>query len=128
MRTDGNMKQIDDLRKLQELHPEFSETIGECLCYFSGLEAARRIKEHNERKTHPTIGSHGVITGEPDGMFKMPFYYGKLDNGDNIMFVFSIGEPEGKVGDRFEIYTSRGTDDGALLFGRLEKKEEKGKG
>jgi hypothetical protein len=53
----------------------------------------------------------------------MPFYYGKLDNGDNIMFVFPLKEPNGKVGDRFEIYTSRGTDDGALLFGRLENKE-----
>lgn len=118
------MKQLDDLRKLLELHPEFSETLGECISYFSLMKMSKLIKEHERAtKTCPTVGSHGVITDEPDGSFRMPFYYGKLDNGDNIMFVFPPKEPNGKVGDRFEIYTSRGTDDGALLFGRLEKKE-----
>ena len=70
-------------------------------------------------KTDNVIGSYGTVLKEPDGTFRMPFYYGILENNMPIMFVIPIDDKSGKmkIGDKFRINSSRITDDGTLYFG-----------
>ena len=54
-------------------------------------------------------------------MFKMPFYFGKLD-GDECPVMFVVAHKDDtsrdmKVGDRFYIHNSRMTEYGPLYFG-----------
>ena len=74
----------------------------------------------NEEKPYSVVGRYGVVTKEPDGMFKMPFYFGKLD-GDECPVMFVVAHKDDasrdmKVGDRFYIHNSRMTEDGPLYF------------
>ena len=54
-------------------------------------------------------------------MFKMPFYFGKLDGDEcHVMFVVAHKDDASrdmKVGDRFYIHNSRMTEYGPLYFG-----------
>ena len=81
--------------------------------------------EISEDKPDTVIGRCGIVTKEPDGMFRMPFYFGKLD-GDEYPIMFVVAHKDDasrdmKVGDRFYIHNSRMTEDGPLYFGRKEE-------
>jgi hypothetical protein len=76
--------------------------------------------KRNVVKPKAYIGMKGTITQLPSTEYAMPFYHGKMDNGDNIMFVFSHNDKsEGKIGDRFEITHLKGVDNDFLIFGKL---------
>ena len=66
------------------------------------------------------LDCEGKVVGLPDGSFKMPFYYGLMDDLRPVMFVFRGGvERKANVGDKFKIVSSRDTDDGQLYFADL---------
>ena len=74
--------------------------------------------EHdNEEVKNNYVDSVGVVLKEPDGMFKMPFYFGILLDGSSIMFI-DEGETKLKAGDNFIITTAKLRDDGTLYWGK----------
>jgi tRNA(His) 5'-end guanylyltransferase len=74
--------------------------------------------EHdNEEVKHNYVDSVGVVLKEPDGMFKMPFYFGILLDGSSIMFI-DEGETKLKAGDNFIITKAKLRDDGTLYWGK----------
>lgn len=78
------------------------------------------IDKINNLKEKSFLDCEGKVVGLSDGSFKMPFYYGLMDDLRPVMFVFRGGvERKANVGDKFKIVSSRDTDDGQLYFADL---------
>ena len=72
-------------------------------------------------RVESVVGRYGIVTEEPDGMLKIPFYVGILDGDEYPVMLVVAHKDEAnrdmKVGDRFYIYNSMMRKYGLLYFG-----------
>ena len=78
------------------------------------------IDKINNLNDKSFLNCEGKVVGLPDGSFKMPFFYGLMDDSRPVKFVFrgDVGK-KADIGHRFKIVSSRDTDNGPLYFADL---------
>ena len=89
--------ELEDLKWIEK-RPNGKRPI-DCPCCGAEFDTSNS-KPEIVQKPESLIGKIGVVTGKPDGKFKIPFYYGKVEGIGGVIF---IAKTVLEVGDKFII-------------------------